>query len=71
MIKSYTEVTFTMTYDVKEPKGYVFLYDATLYLDSNDHALIDACVNETHQRCPISKILNSQFIKIQGSPIKK
>lgn len=70
-IKSYTEVTFTMTYDLREPKGYVFLYDAKLYLDMSDQSLIDSCVNETHQRCPISKILNSEYIQIQGFPIKK
>jgi organic hydroperoxide reductase OsmC/OhrA len=60
-----------MTYDQKEPKGYLFLYEAKLFMDTDDQVFIQDCVDETHQRCPISKILNPHYLKIKGYSIKK
>lgn len=68
---SHTEVTYTMTYDEKSPKGLKFLYHADLYMDTEDALLIEMCLSDTHKRCPVSKILDDQNITIKGHSIKK
>lgn len=68
---SYTEVTYTMTYDEQIPKGLKFLYHADLYMDTEDVSLIETCLNDTHKRCPVSKILDDKNITIKGHTIKK
>jgi lipoyl-dependent peroxiredoxin len=68
---SYTEVTYTMTYDEQTPKGLRFLYHADLYMDTDDESIIEICLNDTHKRCPVSKILVDQNITIKGHTIKK
>ena len=68
---SYTEVTYTMTYDENTPKGLKFLYHADLYMDTTDEQLIETCLSDTHKRCPVSKLLDENNISIQGHSIKK
>jgi organic hydroperoxide reductase OsmC/OhrA len=68
---SYTDVYFTMTYDLKHPKGYQFLYEAKIFLDVDNQSLIDSLVEETHLRCPVSKLLSKENIIIKGYPLKK
>ncbi len=70
-IKSYTEVDFHMELDQGPPVGYQFYYVARLYMDIKDQTRIDQFVKETHQRCPISKLLQEKNISIKGYPIKK
>jgi len=70
-IKSYTEVDFHMELDQGPPVGYQFYYVARLYMDIKDQTRIDQYVKETHQRCPISKLLQEKNIFIKGYPIKK
>jgi lipoyl-dependent peroxiredoxin len=68
---SYTEVTYTMTYDENTPKGLKFLYHADVYMDTKDTSLIEMFLLDTHKRCPVSKILDDQNITIKGHAIKK
>lgn len=68
---SFTEVTYTMTYDENTPKGLKFLYHADVYMDTKDTSLIETCLLDTHKRCPVSKILDDQNITIKGHVIKK
>jgi organic hydroperoxide reductase OsmC/OhrA len=70
-LKSYTEVDFHMELDEHPPVGYQFYYEARLYIETDDFQLIDKLVKETHQRCPISKLLQEKNIKIEGIPLKK
>ena len=69
--RSYTEVDFHMELDQGPPVGYQFFYEARLYIETNDINKIEALVKETHQRCPISKLLNEKNIQLQGIPLKK
>ena len=69
--KTYTEVDFHMELDQGPPVGYQFYYDARLYIDTEDDALINMLVEETHQRCPISKLLQAKNIQIRGISLKK
>lgn len=68
---SYTEVDFHMELDQGPPAGYQFYYEARLYIETDDIIKIDELVDETHQRCPISKLLNDTNIKLTGIPLKK
>jgi len=69
--RSYTEVDFHMELDQGPPVGYQFYYEARLYIETEDIKKIDELVNETHQRCPISKLLNENHIQLKGIPLKK
>ena len=69
--KTYTEVDFHMELDQGPPIGYQFYYDARLYMDTDDVIQIKNFVEETHQRCPISKLLKTRNITIKGISLKK
>ena len=67
---SYTEVKYLMLIDEGPPKGYKFQYEATLFMDTEDEDLRQSLLEETHQRCPISKLLNSSSITLKTEKIK-
>jgi len=69
--KTYTEVDFHMELDQGPPIGYQFYYNARLYMDTDDMTFIHMLVEETHQRCPISKLLKTHNISIKGMSLKK
>lgn len=69
--KSYTEVDFHMEFDQNPPVGYQFFYEARLYIETENTTLMNTLVKETHQRCPISKLIQEKNIKIEGIPLKK
>lgn len=69
--RSYTEVDFHMELEQGPPVGYQFYYEARLYIETEDLIKIDELVKETHQRCPISKLLQEKNIKLTGIPLKK
>lgn len=69
--KSYTEVDFHMELDQGPPVGYQFYFEARLYIETDDIKRIEELVNETHRRCPISKLLKEKNIQVKGIPLKK
>lgn len=65
-VTHHIEVKFKKTLDMGHPRGYHFFFDAVITLGLNDPSLIDEIVKETHQRCPISKLLNQNFVTLKG-----
>lgn len=69
-VKSQTEVKFSMCVDDHPPRGYKFQYEAILYMSLADEALRLDILNETHQRCPISKLLKDHAISLIHKELK-
>lgn len=69
-LTSYTTVKYLMLTDDRPPKGYKFMYEATLYMSTSDETLRQTLLEETHLRCPISKLLNRDYIQLKTEAIK-
>ena len=68
--KTYTTVTYMMQTDEGPPKGYQFIYEAVLHMNIEDETVRQALLEETHLRCPISKLLKSSNIRLMTQEIK-
>jgi len=67
---TYTTVKYMMQIDQGPPRGYQFLYEAVLYMNIEDESLRQTLLEETHLRCPISKLLNKSNIRLSTQEIK-
>jgi lipoyl-dependent peroxiredoxin len=65
-VSHHIDVTFKKKLDMGNPRGYHFFFDALIKLGLSDQNLIDDIVKETHQRCPISKLLKKEFVTLKG-----
>lgn len=63
---SYTTVTFKMLTDDGPPKGYQFFYEATIHMDIENEDERESLLQETHLRCPISKLINKKYISLSS-----
>lgn len=68
--KTYTTVKYMMLIDEGPPKGYKFMYEAVLHMSIEDESLRQLLLEETHLRCPISKLLKTSNIRLSTQEIK-
>ncbi|MGA0351534.1 MAG: OsmC family protein [Acholeplasmataceae bacterium] len=67
---SYTSVRFVMHIDQGPPRGYKFFYEATLFMAIEGEQLRQSLLEETHLRCPISKLLKPESVTLKTEKIK-